>query len=799
MLSIRNVAVLGAGVMGAQIAAHLANAGLRPTVLDIVPRELTPEEKKRGLTLEQPTVRNRIALAGLEAARRAKPAAFFLSEYADRVRVGNFEDHLEWLGEADWIIEAVAEQLAIKQLLLERVERVRRPGAIISSNTSGLPLHKIAAGRSDDFRRHWLGTHFFNPPRYMRLLELVPIADTLPEVVETLNAFADRRLGKVVVQAKDTPNFIANRVGTFAVLNTLRLMQEEELSIEQVDELTGPILGFPKSATFRTADLVGVDVLAHVVNNLRENLPDDERRELFQVPDFIQKMLERGWLGEKSGQGFYQRVKENGERKILALDWKILEYRPRQKGGFAALELARNVEDIGERLRTILGSRDRVAGLYQRLLDDLFHYAAMRIPEIADSVVEVDQALHYGFNWELGPFELWDALGLEPVLERWQQQQRPLPPLIEALQKSHQKSFYQREKDKRFYFDFREIRHRLLPERPGVLFLADRRAAGAVVEKNTGASLLDLGDGVACLEFHTKMNAIGTDILRMVQAALQQVERNFEGLVVGNQAPHFSVGANLMLLLMTIQEEEWEDIDLVIRAFQNATMSLKYAAKPVVVAPQGMALGGGCEFVLHGTCVQAAAESYIGLVEAGAGLIPAGAGTKEMLVRALDAGTDDLDRLNRVRHTFETIALAKVSTSAEEARRLGYLRSRDRISMNQDRLLADAKETVLDLARQGYRQGTPRNDIVVPGEALYAQLKLGIHLMQRAGYASDYDAHVAGKLAYVISGGALNPPQPVSEQYLLDLEREAFLSLCGEPKTQQRMQHLLKTGKPLRN
>jgi len=799
MLPIHTVAVLGAGVMGAQIAAHLANAGLRPILLDIVPRELTPEEKQRGLSLEHPDVRRRIVRAGLEAARRAKPAAFFLPDYSDRIRLGTLEDNLDWLGEADWIIEAVAEKLSIKQGLLERVEAVRRSGSIITSNTSGLPLARIAEGRSEDFRRHWLGTHFFNPPRYMRLVELIPIADTRPEVANAVAAFCEFQLGKVVVRAKDVPNFIANRIGTFAVLNTLKLMQEEDLTLEQVDALTGPALGFPKSATFRTLDLVGLDVFAHVVSNLRENLPHDERRELFQLPDFVQKMLERGWLGEKSGQGFYKRVKEGGESIILALDWKTLEYRPQQKASFGSLEMARNVEDTAERIRTLLNGGDRAAALCQRTLDDLFHYVATRIPEIADTISEADQAMRYGFNWELGPFQLWDAVGVDAVVARWRQQGRALPPLVEALLHTAKHTFYLRQDGQPFQFDWERGRHKFVPEHPSVLLLAERKAAGAVVAENIGASLIDLGDGVACFEFHSKMNAIGTDILQMVQVAHQKVQEHFEGMVVGNQAPHFSVGANIMLLLMTIQEEEWDDIDLIIRAFQNATMSLKYAAKPVVVAVHGMALGGGCEFVLHGARVQAAAESYIGLVETGAGLIPAGAGTKEMLVRALDASSNELDRLNRVRHTFETLAMAKASTSADEARRLGFLRDADQVSMNQDHLIADAKQAVLELARGGYRPGAPRTDIVPPGETLHAQLKLGIHLMHRAGYISDYDAHVAGKLAYVISGGALNPPQPVSEQYLLDLEREAFLSLCGEPKTQERIQYLLKTGKPLRN
>lgn len=785
--------------MGARIAAHLANAGFQPILLDIAPRELTEEEEKRGLALEHPPVRNRIVRAGLEAAKKSDPKAFFLPDYAERIRIGNFEDNLEWLREADWIIEAVAERLDVKRALLERVEAVRRPGALVSSNTSGLSLHKVAEGRSEDFRRHWLGTHFFNPPRYMRLLEVIPTADTLPEVLQTVSEFADRRLGKVVVRAKDTPNFIANRIGTFSVLNVLRMMQEQDLSIEQVDELTGPVLGFPRSATFRTADLVGLDVFAHVVANLRDNLPQDERRELFALPDFIQKMLERGWLGEKSGQGFYRRVREGGERKILALDWKTLEYRPRQKARFPQLEMARGAEDLGERLRLLLGSKDTVGAFYRRLLDDLFHYSAMRIPEIADTVVEVDEALHHGFNWEKGPFELWDVVGIEPVVRRWQQQNRPVPPLVESLTKAKQTRFYLRQESQRFYFDLGRSRHKLVPERPGVLLLADLHAANRVVRSNAGASLLDLGDGVLGLEFHSKMNTIGADILQMVQAAMEQLETTFDALVVGNQGQHFSAGANIMILLVAAQEGEWDEIELAVRSFQRATMSLKYAPKPVVVAPHGLALGGGCEFVLHGARVQAAAESYIGLVETGAGILPAAGGCKEMVVRAVEAGTDELDRLNRLRQVFENIALARVSTSADEARRLGYLRTADLVTMNRDRLLADAKQTALNLVRQGYRPPTPRTDVLVPGETAYAQLKLGVHMMRRADRISDHEVKIATKLAYVLSGGALNPPQPVSEQYLLDLEREAFLSLVGEPKTLERIQHLLKTGKSLRN
>ncbi|MCI0403192.1 MAG: 3-hydroxyacyl-CoA dehydrogenase NAD-binding domain-containing protein [Acidobacteria bacterium] len=800
MLRIQRVAVLGAGVMGARIAAHLANAGLAPILLDIVPRELTAEEAKRGLGLDHPAVRNRIARAGLESARRSDPAAFFLPDYAERVRVGNFEDNLGWLAEADWIIEAVAEKLEIKRALLERVEAVRRPGSVVSSNTSGLPLALIAEGRSETFRQHWLGTHFFNPPRYMRLVEVIPVRETLPAVVEAIAAFCDLRLGKVVVRAKDTPNFIANRIGTFSVLNTLRLLEEQDLSLEAVDELTGPVIGLPRSATFRTIDIVGLDVFSHVVSNLRETLPNDDRRDLFQLPAFVHKMLERGWLGDKSGQGFYKRVKEGGESKILALDWKTLEYRPRQKPSLYALEMARGLDDPGERLRTLLGSRDRIGAFYQKLLAELFHYSASRLPEIADTIVEVDRAMRYGFNWERGPFELWDAVGVETIAERWKQEQRALPPLVERLLQARERRFYIRQGNQPFHFDLERGRHMFIPDRPGVLVLPERKAVeGAVVRSNAGASLIDLGDGVACLEFHTKMNAIGGDILEIARAALDEVQKNFDGLVVGNQGTHFSAGANIMLLLVAAQEGEWDEIDAMVRAFQDTFMAFKYAPRPVVVAPHGMTLGGGCEVVLHGARVVAAAETYMGQVETGAGLIPAGGGCKELALRAADAATDELDLLARMRHIFETVALGKVSTSADDARRLGFLRPGDQITMNLDRLLGDAKRAALSLWRTGYRPGTPRNDLRVAGEPAYTQMKLGIHLLRRAERISDYDAVIGEKLAYVLSGGALNPPQAVSEQYMLDLEREAFVSLCGERKTQERIQYILKTGKPLRN
>lgn len=798
---IETIAVLGAGTMGARIAAHLINAGFHPTLLDIVPTELTEAEKKQGLALETPAVRNRIVRAGWEAALKSKPAALFRAEWADRVRLGNFEDNLGWLAEADWIIEAVAENLEIKRRLLERVERVRRPDSIVSSNTSGLPLHQIAAGRSEEFRRHWLGTHFFNPPRYMRLLEVIPIAETLPEVVTVISELCDRGLGKVVVRAKDTPNFIANRIGTFAVMNVLRLMQELDFTIEEIDELTGPVLGLPRSATFRTGDLVGIDVMAAVVRNLYDNLPQDERRELFRLPAFIETLLERRWLGEKTGQGFYQRVKRGAESEILTFDWKSLDYRPRQRPQLPALELARNQDSLADRLQSLLrpaGRDDRVATFYQRQLADLFHYAASRIPEIADSPAAIDTAMRCGFNWELGPFEQWDLVGIEFPLARWREEGRPVPPLLEKLLAAEKKFFYNHTDGRRAVFAAASASYEPIPERPGVILLRDLKDRNRTIRANPGASLVDLGDGVACLEFHTKMNALGGDIIQMMNFAVEEAARNFEGLVIANQGANFSVGANLVLLLVAAQEGEWDEIDLAVRAFQKATMALKYAPRPVVVAPHAMALGGGCEIALHGTRVHAAAELYIGLVETGAGLIPAGGGTKEVVLRASDAARSDLDRYNNLRHAFETVAMAKVSTSAEEARDLGYLRAGDLVTMNLDRLIADAKQTVKALAR-GYRPPAPRTDILVGGEEMLATLELGIHLMRRADYITDYEAHIASKLAYVMAGGNLTPPQPVSEPYLLDLEREAFVSLCGEPKTRERIQSILKTGKTVRN
>jgi 3-hydroxyacyl-CoA dehydrogenase len=811
---IERALVLGAGTMGARIAAHLANAGVETFLLDLAPSELTAAEKARGLALASPAVRDRIARAGLDAALKTRPAAFFTPEVAQRITIGNFADNLDWCSRADWIIEAVAENLEIKRSLLERVEAQRRPGTIVTTNTSGLPVHSIEQGRSEDFRHHWAGTHFFNPPRYMKLLELIPSASTSAEVLETLADFCDRTLGKGVVIAKDTPNFIANRIGTFSVLSALEAMTTLGMTIEEVDACTGPLVGYPKSATFRTADIVGIDVLAQVVRNIHENAPQDESRELYRVPPLVEELLRRGWLGEKSGQGFYRRVRKDGESEILTLDLQTMEYRPRQKARLASLDRARSTEDLRQRLGMLLAPGlagqpgDKANQFLWRTVSRTCLYAARRIPEIADTVVEIDRAMRWGFNWELGPFELWDLMGPEAVARQLSKEGQSLPPIVTRLLASGRGGFYRRERGVTTYFDLAAAAEKPVAEPPGLIVLAARKQAGAVVEKNSGASLIDLGDGVLCCEFHTKMNALGGDIVAMLHAGVRRLASDFQALVVANQGPHFSAGANLMLLLLSAQEQEWEELHLAVRQFQNAMLALKYAPGPVVVAPHGLAIGGGCEICLHGACIHAAAEAYIGQVEAGVGLIPAGGGSKEMLLRAAEraAGGEELDLYHAMKPVFENIALARVSTSAEEARSLGYLRPADLVSMNGERLVADAKQTALALLHAGWRpahpspaEGAARTQVRVLGENFLAAAKLAIHMMLRGGYASDYDAHVARKLAWVLAGGDVTAPQFVSEQYVLDLEREAFVSLCGERQTQQRIAHTLKTGKPLRN
>jgi 3-hydroxyacyl-CoA dehydrogenase len=803
---IEKAVVLGAGTMGSRIAAHFANAGLPCILLDIVPPNLPA-----GAPAAE---RNKIVRAGWEAAKKSKPAAFFSAALADKIAIGNLVDDLARCAEADWIIEVVAENLEIKRNLLARVAQFRKPGAIVTTNTSGLPIHLIAEGMSEEFQQHWAGTHFFNPPRYLKLVEVIPGPKTSSDVLASLSEFCDRRLGKGVVIAKDTPNFIANRIGTFSMLNALRLMGTLGMTVEEVDACTGPALGWPKSATFRTADIVGLDVLVHVVKNIYETAPNDESRESYKVPALVEEMVKRGWLGDKTGQGFYKKVRGAGEKEILTLDVNTLEYRPRQKAKFASLEMGKAIEDTRERMRALIGpllngqKGDKAQQFMWGGVSEMCLYAARRVPEISDNIVDVDHAMRWGFGWELGPFEIMDTIGVKAFATQAQKEGRALPAVMEKVLASGRKGFYESEHETTTVFDIRSGGAKKVEDPKGVIFLKSLKDEGDEIERNPGASLIDLGDGVVCCEFHAKMNAIGADLIAMMHKGLKRLDTDFDAMVIANQATNFSVGANLMLVLVAAQEQEWDELHMAVKQFQNINLALKYAPKPVVAAPQGLALGGGCEVTLHAARVQAAAEAYIGLVEVGVGLIPGGGGTKEMLIRANEhaASNEDLDLFHALKPMFEAIAMAKVGTSAEECRDLGYLRREDGVSMNRDRLVADAKETALSLVRGGYKpqaatwqEGAQTTQIKVLGEQFLAGAKLAIHMMMRGGYASEYDAHVGRKLANILAGGPLTSPQLVSEQYILDLEREAFVSLCGEKKTQERIAHTLKTGKPLRN
>jgi 3-hydroxyacyl-CoA dehydrogenase len=810
MKRINKIAVLGAGTMGARIAAHFANAGVPSYLFDIVPPDADGP------------ARNKIATAGLEAAQKSKPAAFMEPSLARLVTVGNFEDDIKKLADVDWIIEAVVENLEIKRALLKKVEAVRKPGTIVTTNTSGLPVHKIAEGFSDDFRWAWFGTHFFNPPRYMRLLEIIPTPEADKAAIEAIAHFCDIRLGKGAVIAKDTPNFIGNRIGTFSVLNVMRLMQEMDLNIEEVDALTGQAVGWPKSATFRTIDLVGLDILGHVVGNMTKNVRD-ERSEL-KLPDFFNQMLEHKWLGDKTKGGFYKKSKYDGkEEERLALDWKTLQYHPRQKPKFAALDMAKNIEDTGTRIRSLLGLNgsgpqkgDKAGAFLWSALCDLWTYSANRVPEISDSVVEIDRAMKMGFNWELGPFELWDAAGVEATVARMKKEGKTVPPNVERLLASGQKSWYiddPKSPAGKKYWEIGTESWEPVQVPAGVWSVTVAKKSNGVVKKNSGASLVDLGDGVACLEFHSKMNSLGADIISLITQSLKPggPGDGFDAFVITNDAGNFSVGANLMLLLMSVQEEEWDEVDLAIRQFQGMTQAIKFSPKPVVSAPFGLCLGGGTEISLHAAARQPHAELYTGLVEIGVGLLPGGGGCKEMLLRAVDGAAaargkaspealaGSVEMMEAMKKAFETIATAKVATSAHEARGLGFLNDSDRITMNRERVLTDAKNRALELVRAGYEPPVPRTDIPAPGENLLAALKMGVHLMRQGEYITDYEVKLGGKIAEVLCGGHITPGTPVSEQYILDLEREGFKSLCGEKKTQERIQYTLKTGKTLRN
>jgi 3-hydroxyacyl-CoA dehydrogenase len=797
---IEKAAVLGAGTMGAQIAAHLANAGVEVLLLDMVPKELSQVEAAKGLTLESQAVRNRFANAGLEAAKKIKPAAFFSQSQARLVSTGNFEDDLEKAAKADWIIEAVIENLDIKRNLFERIDSLRKPDSIISSNTSGISIGAMAEARSGGFKAHFLGTHFFNPPRYLKLLEVIPTVDTKDEVIKFVADFCDRRLGKGIVFAKDTPNFIANRIATFSALNTIKVMLDGDYSVVEVDAMTGPLIGRPKSASFRTTDIVGLDVSLYVADNLYKAVPHDERREDLQAPEILRELVKRGWTGNKAGQGFYKKTRgEGGKTEYQVLDYKTLEYKPAERFSAPSIEAAKQLATPGERIRALIYNDDRVGRFLWKTTSQNLIYAANRIPEIADDIVNLDNAVKWGFNFELGTFELWDAIGVEKSVARMREEGLAIPALAEKLVASGKTSFYDKREGQEYYFDAESGEYLLKAARPGVLILKSLKERTQVIKKNAGASLIDIGDGVACLEFHSKMNAIGGDTVAMLNFAVKEVGANFEALVVGNQSDNFSVGANIMMLLLGIQEGEWDEIALSVRQLQNAVMNLRYSSKPTVTAVMGMALGGGCEIAMHGDRARAAGETYMGLVEVGVGLIPAGGGVKELVMRSTAGAAPDEDLFPRIKKVSETIATAKVSASALEAKELGFLRDPDPISMNRDRLIEDAKQTALAMVKEGYEQPKPRTDIPVLGEPALAAIKLAVHMMQRGGFISEYDAHVARKLAQVITGGNLSRKTMVSEQYLLDLEREAFVSLCGERKTQERIQFMLKTGKPLRN
>ncbi len=782
MRRIRKVAVLGAGVMGSGIAAHVAGAGIPVLLLDIVPPDLAPGERDdRG-------ARDRLAAAGKERALRAKPAAFFTARDASLVETGNLEDDLERLSGCDLIVEAVKEELAVKQALFARVERVRAADAVVASNTSGLPLARMTEGRGADFRRHFLVTHFFNPPRYMRLLELVVGPDTLPEVAERVHRFGEDALGKGIVYCKDTPNFIANRIGTFAMMDAIRLMVEMELTVEEVDALCGRPMGHPKSAIFRTSDMVGLDTVLHVAANCHQLLTADERREVFRPPAFLLEMVKRGMLGDKSGGGFYRKGKEGK----LALDWKTLEYRPAQKVRLDVIGAVKGIEDPGARTKALVAAGDRAGRFAWRAVSRTLDYAARRVGEIADDVVNVDRALRWGFNWDLGPFQALDALGSREVAARLGADGEAVAPLLLEMG------------DRKFYpapgtfLDVRAGAERPVPVNPRVLALprADR---ARVVKENDGATLWDLGDGVLGIEFHTKMNSVDAELVAMMEAAVEEAERNWLGVVVGNESPTaFSAGANLFLVLVGARNGAFDQIERSVRAFQAANLRLRRSDVPVVAAPAGLALGGGAEIVMAADAVRAHCELYMGLVEVGVGLVPAGGGLKELAVRAMSGIPEAMDPFAAIQPAFQNAAMARVSTSAEHAREMGFLGERDGVTFHRDQLLRDAKETVLGMARAGYRRPRARQ-VRVAGESGLAGFKAALWAMEQGHAISEHDRKVATHVARVLCGGAVPAGALVSEERLLDLEREAFLSLCGEPRSQERMEHMLTNNRPLRN
>lgn len=790
--TIKKAAVLGSGIMGSRIACHFANIGVEVLLLDIVPRDLSDKEK------DNPAARNKLVNEALQTAIKSNPSPLYDKSQSKLIETGNFDDDLHRIKEVDWIIEVVVENLDIKKSLFEKVEKHRLPGTLITSNTSGIPIHLMLDGRSEDFQKHFCGTHFFNPPRYLRLLEVIPTAKTSPEIVDFLMSYGDLYLGKETVLCKDTPAFIANRIGVYSMMSGMHAISETNFSVGEIDKLTGPVIGRAKSATFRTSDLVGLDTTVNVANNLYAALQNDESKDRFKLPSIVKELHDRKWLGDKTKQGFYKKVVDGGKKEILELNLKTFEYEEKKKSKLDILDKTKNVEDLNKRLQIAISLKGEEGDFYRKTFFDLFKYCTFRIPEIADELFRIDQAVAAGFAWEQGPFETWDAMGLKNIFDQMKEAGFDPAPWVQELIDAGHSSFYTYEKGKKMYYDIPSKSYKVIPGTEGMVFLNAYKESNVVWEK-PGATIYDIGDGVLNLEFHTKMNSIDADVIEGINTAITMAEKDYRGLVIGNEGQNFSAGANLAMLFMYAVDQEFDEIDLMIRTFQNTMTKARFSSVPVVSAPSGLVLGGGCELSLHCDAIQAHAESYIGLVEVGVGLIPGGGGTKELTMRAADEYTPGDPELNTLQEYFMNIATAKVATSAEEARKMNIIRPSDEITLNRKRLLTDAKEKVIALADAGYTQPVPREDIKVQGRAALAMFHAGISGMRYGNYISEHDQKIGQKLAFIMAGGDLSAPTYVSEQYLLDLEREAFLSLCGEPKTLERIQSILFKGKPLRN
>ena len=797
---IKKVAVIGSGIMGSGIACHFANIGVEVLLLDIVPFSLSEKEEAKGLTLQDKVVRNRLVNDALNASIKSKPAPLYNLKFVDRITTGNLDDDIQKVVSADWIIEVVVERLDIKKQVFEKLEKYRTPGTLITSNTSGIPIKFMNEGRTEDFQKHFCGTHFFNPPRYLKLFEIIPGPNTSPEVLDFFNSYGEQFLGKTTVIAKDTPAFIGNRIGIYGIQSLFHLVKEVGLTVEEVDKLTGPVIGRPKSATFRTVDLVGLDTLVHVANGIYENCPDDEEHEVFQLTAFVNTLMENKWLGSKSGQGFYKKVKnENGKSQILGLDLETLAYRKGKRATFPTLELTKNVDNIIDRFKILVAGKDKAGEFYRKNFSLMFSYVSKRIPEISDELYKIDDAMKAGFGWEHGPFEIWDAVGIEKGIELMKANGKEPAVWVSEMLASGITSFYTIKDGATYYYDIPQKKHIKVPGQDAFIILNNIRKSSEVF-KNSGCVVEDLGDGILNVEFQSKMNTIGGDVLAGLNKAIDIAEKDFEGLVVGNQGTNFSVGANVGMIFMMAVEQEYEELNMAIKYFQDSVMRLRYSSIPTVVAPHGMTLGGGCEITLHADRVVAAAESYIGLVEFGVGVIPGGGGSKEMALRASDLFHKNDVELNVLQEYFLTVGMAKVSTSAYEAYDLGILeKGKDIIIVNKDRQIATAKAAAKSMANLGYTQPVLRKDVKVLGKQALGMFLVGTDSMEASNFISEHDQKIANKLAYVMAGGDLSEPTLVTEQYLLDIEREAFLSLCTERKTLERIEHMLKTGKPLRN